>query len=97
VLEAAGVVAESDLAYATMHQLLGPLLPCMDGLPGPQAAALRISLGLQAERDAPDPFLVSLAALTLLSDAGQPVLCLVDDMQWADRTAQADPGQARSR
>jgi DNA-binding CsgD family transcriptional regulator len=84
VLEAAGAVAESDLAYATMHQLLGPLLPRMDGLPGPQGAALRISLGLQAERDAPDPFLVSLAALTLLSDAGQPVLCLVDDVQWVD-------------
>src|SRR5580693_4361667 len=84
VLEAAGAVAESDLAYATMHQLLGPLLPRVDGLPGPQAAALRIALGLQAARDTPDPFLVSLAVLTLLSDAGQPVLCLVDDVQWAD-------------
>ena len=84
MLQAAGAVAESDLAYAAIHQLLGPLLPRAGGLPEPQAAALRIALGLQAGRDAPDPFLVSLAVLTLLSDAGQPVLCLVDDVQWMD-------------
>ena len=84
VLQAAGAVAESDLAYAAIHQLLGPLLPRADGLPEPQAAALRIALGLQAGPDAPDPFLVSLAVLTLLSDAGRPVLCLVDDVQWMD-------------
>ena len=84
VLAAAGTAAESDLAYAAVHQLLGPLLPGVDGLPGPQAAALRIALGLQAAPDAPDPFLVSLAVLTLLSDAGRPVFCLVDDVQWLD-------------
>jgi hypothetical protein len=84
VLAAAGTAAESDLAYAAVHQLLGPLLPGVDRLPGPQAAALRIALGLQAAPDAPDPFLVSLAVLTLLSDAGRPVLCLVDDVQWLD-------------
>ena len=84
VLQAAGAVAESDLAYAAIHQLLGPLLPRAGGLPEPQAAALRIALGLQAGPDAPDPFLVSLAVLTLLSDSGRPVLCLVDDVQWMD-------------
>jgi DNA-binding CsgD family transcriptional regulator len=84
VLQAAGAVAESDLAYAAIHQLLGPLLPRAGGLPELQAAALRIALGLQAGPDAPDPFLVSLAVLTLLSDAGRPVLCLVDDVQWMD-------------
>ncbi len=84
VLAAAGTAAESGLAYAAVHQLLGPLLPGVDGLPGPQAAALRIALGLQAAADAPDPFLVSLAVLTLLSDAGRPVFCLVDDVQWLD-------------
>ena len=84
VLQAAGAVAESDLAYAAIHQLLGPLLSRAGGLPEPQAAALRIALGLQAGPDAPDPFLVSLAVLTLLSDAGRPVLCLVDDVQWMD-------------
>ncbi len=89
VLEAAAAAAESDLAYAALHQLIAPLLAGVDGLPEPQAAALRIALGLRAApnltgRAAPDPFLVSLAVLTLLSDAGRPVLCLVDDVQWVD-------------
>ena len=84
VLEAASAAAESDLAYAAVHQLLRPLLSHLDGLPEPQAAALAIALGLRAGPQAPDPFLVSLAALTLLSDAGRPVLCLVDDVQWMD-------------
>ena len=86
VLRAAGAAAEWDLAYATVHQLVAPLLPRAEGLPEPQAAALGIALGLRAGRapETPDPFLVSLAVLTLLSDAGQPVLCLVDDVQWVD-------------
>ena len=46
VLEAAGAEAESDLAYATVHQLLRPLLPRAGGLPEPQAAALRVAFGL---------------------------------------------------
>ena len=74
--------ALADILVA--EQLLGPLLPRAGGLPEPQAAALRIALGLQAGPDTPDPFLVSLAVLTLLSDAGRPVLCLVDDVQWMD-------------
>ncbi len=85
VLVAAGAAAESDLAYATAHQLIRPLLSRLDGLPAPQAAALGVALGLRAGPRAPDPFLVSLAVLTLLSDAGRPVLCLVDDVQWMDR------------
>src|SRR5712691_5183009 len=48
VLEAAGAAAESDLAYAALHQLIAPLLAGVDGLPQPQAAALRIALGLRA-------------------------------------------------
>jgi hypothetical protein len=54
------------------------VLPRADGLPEPQAAALGVALGLRAALEAPDPFLVSLAVLTLLCDAGRPVLCLVD-------------------
>ncbi len=86
VLSASGAEAESALPYATLQQLLRPVLGRAGRLPGPQAVALRVALGLKAG-PAPDRFLVSLAALSLLAEAaaGLPVLCLVDDAQWADR------------
>src|SRR5437016_1170651 len=85
VLSAQASEAESSLAYATLQQLLRTVLHLTSRLPTLQARALESALGL-AEGDAPDRFLVSLSALTLLSTAAaeQPVLCLVDDVQWAD-------------
>jgi DNA-binding CsgD family transcriptional regulator/tetratricopeptide (TPR) repeat protein len=85
VLHATCVEAESALAYATLHQLLCPILHVAAELPPPQQQALRIALGLEAG-GAPDRFLISLAALTLLSEAAteQPILCVLDDMHWAD-------------
>ncbi|MEV0830137.1 helix-turn-helix transcriptional regulator [Nonomuraea rubra] len=86
VLRAVGVAAESDLAYATLHQLLLPALGRVDGLPGPQAQALSILFG-RAHGAPPDPFLVALSTLSLLSllAAERPVLCVVDDAHWADQ------------
>src|SRR5215472_4754243 len=85
VLAAAGAEAETALAYAALHQLLRPVLDRARGLPEPQAAALDVALGRRTGA-APDRFLVSLAVLTLLAEvAGErPVLCLLDDAQWAD-------------
>jgi hypothetical protein len=82
VLRATGVEAESTLAYAALHQLLLPVLNHIDALPEPQADALRTALGLSSGETR--PFLVSAAALTLLSEADQAILCLVDDAQWCD-------------
>lgn len=86
VLRAVGVEPEADLAYATLHQLLLPVLGLADELPGPQAQALNILFG-RAHGAPPDPFLVALSTLSLLSLlAGEkPVLCVVDDAHWADR------------
>ncbi len=85
---AAGVQAEMGMGFAGLHQLLVPLLGGLGELPGPQRQALRSAFGL-VEGPPPDRFLVALAALTLLTDAGaaRPVLCLVDDAQWLDQVS----------
>ncbi|MEV4013405.1 LuxR family transcriptional regulator [Nonomuraea angiospora] len=86
VLRAVGVEPEADLAYATLHQLLLPVLGRAHELPDPQAQALRVLFG-RAHGAPPDPFLVGLSTLSLLSLAAgeKPVLCVVDDAHWADR------------
>lgn len=86
VLRAVGVAPEAELAYSTLHQLLLPALRLIDELPDPQALALRILFG-RAHGAPPDPFLVALSTLSLLSLlAGEkPVLCVIDDAHWADQ------------
>jgi DNA-binding CsgD family transcriptional regulator len=86
VLRATGVQSEMALAFAGLHQLLGPFLDRRERLPEPQRRALGTAFGLSAG-DAPDRFLVGLAALGLLAEVSEerPVVCLVDDAQWLDR------------
>ncbi len=88
VVRAVGVESEMELAYASLHQLCGPLLHQLESLPGPQRQALEIVFGLSAGA-APDRFLVALAVLSLLSEVSEerPVLCVVDDAQWLDQTS----------
>ncbi|WP_231743392.1 LuxR family transcriptional regulator [Mycobacterium sp. GA-2829] len=83
-----GAESEMELAYAGVQQLCAPLVGRIDRLPDPQKQALRCALGLR-EGDAPDRFLVSLAVLTLLGEAGaeQPTVCVIDDAQWVDRAS----------
>src|SRR6188472_4225721 len=45
VVRAVGVQSEMELAYASLHQLCGPLLDRLDGLPLPQRQALEIVFG----------------------------------------------------
>ncbi len=88
VLRATGVEAESGLAYAALHQLLHPVLDVTARLAVAQADTLRAALGLQPA-DVPGRFLVAVAVLALLSEAAreQPVLCVLDDAQLADRAS----------
>src|ERR671934_620305 len=85
VARVAGVESEMELPFAGLHQLCAPMLGWLDALPEPQRAALRVALGLSSG-PAPERFLVSLAALSLLAEvaAERPLLCLVDDAQWLD-------------
>ncbi|MET0452923.1 MAG: AAA family ATPase [Mycobacterium sp.] len=83
-----GAESEMELAYAGVQQLCAPLLSRIDRLPDPQAKALRVALGLR-EGGVPDRFLVGLAVLTLLGDAGaeRATVCIIDDAQWIDRAS----------
>ncbi|MFH8618126.1 AAA family ATPase [Streptomyces sp. NPDC017979] len=85
VERAAGVESETEFAFASLHQLCAPLLDRLGSLPRPRQAALEVAFGLR-DGDPPDPFLVALAALGLLTRAAEerPLLCLVDDAQWLD-------------
>ncbi|WP_272895284.1 LuxR family transcriptional regulator [Nonomuraea sp. MG754425] len=85
VLRGAGVEAEAELPLAGLHLVLAPVLHLRGRLPGPQSAALGAAFGLAgAERG--DRLLLGLATLSLLAEAAaDPLLVLVDDVQWLDR------------
>ena len=59
------------------------------GLPKRQASALLGALGLVPDPVAPDRLLTGIAVLTLLSDLSEasPVLVVVDDAHWLDRSS----------
>ncbi len=86
VLSAAGVEAESDLAFAGLHELLRPVLEHLGELPEIQSQALAGALGLAPAAHA-DRLLISAAVLGLLAAAAEdrPTLCVVDDAHWLDR------------
>jgi len=88
VARAVGVQSDVELAFAGLQQLCGPLLDGLDRLPAPQRDALDVAFG-KTVGPPPDRFLVGLAVLGLLSEAAadRPVVCVVDDAQWLDRTS----------
>jgi DNA-binding CsgD family transcriptional regulator len=85
VAEIAGVEAEMELPFATIHQLCVPMLAQLDALPQPQRHALSVAFGLEGG-EVPERFLIALAVLSLLSAVAEerPLLLLVDDAQFVD-------------
>jgi predicted ATPase len=83
-----GIEAEMELPFAAVQQLCSPFLELMGRLPQPQHEALGVAFGLTTG-PAPNPFLVGLAVLGLLSEAAeeQPLLAVVDDAHWLDRAS----------
>ncbi|MBA2953721.1 AAA family ATPase [Nocardioides sp. MAH-18] len=86
VLVARGSAAEANLPFASLHQLLRPLMHKVDQLPGLQGRALRAAFGM-GEADDVTPLFVSLATLELLVDhaVAAPVLVCLDDLDQMDR------------
>jgi len=85
VLTMTGIESESHLPYAGLHQLLHPVIALVENLPPPQKSALKTSLGTTAD-EAPEMFLVALAALNLIEDVAgdRPIVIAADDIQWLD-------------
>jgi DNA-binding CsgD family transcriptional regulator len=88
VLRARGVESETELPFAALADLIQPLLGSLDEIPEVQASALRAALGLgPAAGD--DRFTLCAGLLSLLGAAAddRPVLAILDDAQWIDRSS----------
>jgi DNA-binding CsgD family transcriptional regulator len=88
ICRAVGVESEMELAYAGLQQLCGPIVDLLTHLPSPRRDALEKVFGLSTGRP-PDRFLVGMAVLDLVAATaeGQPVMWIVDDAQWLDRSS----------
>ena len=86
-LATVGVESEAELAFAGLHPLVDSIAELVELLPDPRRRALQASFGIAGEFE-PDPFLVALAAYQVirLSARSGPVVLLVDDAQWLDRS-----------
>jgi len=86
-LSTTGIQSESQLPFAGLHQLLRPVLDDVDRLPATNGKAIRSALGMSDEVVA-SPFLVATSILHLLGESTEraPVLMVVDDAQWLDRS-----------
>jgi DNA-binding CsgD family transcriptional regulator len=88
IVRADGLEEEMELAFAGLQLLCAPMLGVLDRLSDPQKAALNIALG-RNDGLAPDRFLIGLAALSLIAEFArtQPLVCLIDDAHWLDRSS----------
>ncbi|HEX3814985.1 MAG TPA: AAA family ATPase [Mycobacteriales bacterium] len=93
-----GVESEMELAYAGLQQLCAPVIGSLADLPTFHRNALETVFGLIAGSP-PDRFLVGMAVLDLMTMVaqGQPLLWLVDDAQWLDRSSMQAIGFASRR
>jgi len=91
VARVVGVESDKDLAFAALHQLCAQLLDRVDRLSEPQREVLRKAF-VPTATASPDRLLVGLAVFSLLFQVAeeQPLLCVIEDVQWLDRqSAQA--------
>jgi len=98
VVRSAGVEGETELPFAVVQQLCAPIVGLAERLPRPQREALEIAFGL-SPGPAPNPFLVALAVLGLLSEAARErgLICVIDDAHWLDRASAQALGFAARR
>jgi predicted ATPase len=87
VVRARGVESEAEVPFAALYELCRPFLDRLDLLALPQASALRAAFGLG--EDETSRFAVGAGTLSLLAAAAEerPLLLLVDDAHWLDRSS----------
>jgi DNA-binding CsgD family transcriptional regulator len=87
VVRVDGVEFEADIGYSALSQAVLPHQALLDRLEGFHRDALLVALGLR-EGEPPDRLVVATAALRLLeiAAAASPVLVVVDDLHWVDRS-----------
>jgi DNA-binding CsgD family transcriptional regulator len=85
LLRARGIESEARIPFASLLELVRPILGHLGAIPEPQAAALEAALALRP-RGAHERFAVGAATLSLLAAAAEtePLLLLVDDAHWLD-------------
>jgi len=90
IVRTVGVQSEMELPFAAIQQLCAPILELRERLPLPQRLALEVAFGL-TDGPVPNGLLIGLAILGLVSEAAEdrPLLCVVDDAQWLDRSSAA--------
>ncbi len=88
VVRAAGVEFEADVSFAGLNQALGPLVSHLPELGDHHRIALSVALGL--DDGAPGGQLVIAAAALALCHAAaseRPLLMIIDDLFWLDRSS----------
>jgi tetratricopeptide (TPR) repeat protein len=82
-----GVESEAEFAFAGLHQLLRPVIGALAQLPESQRQTLEGALGLGVDIK-PDSFRVAVAAFQLICEVADsvPLVLIVDDAQWLDRS-----------
>jgi DNA-binding CsgD family transcriptional regulator len=88
VVWAAGAEFETGLGYSGLNQAFLPFIDELELLGDVHRDALAVALGYRAGAP-PDRLVVSTAALALLRRIAetQPVVLIVDDLQWLDRSS----------
>jgi hypothetical protein len=89
VVRTLGIESETELEYTALLDVCRPLLEHVAELPARQAEALRAALGLGPAGET-DRFTIGAATLGVLAAAAEtrPLLVVVDDEHWLDRSSQ---------
>jgi DNA-binding CsgD family transcriptional regulator len=98
VLRAAGVQFEADVSFSGLHQTLLPLLDGLDMVSPEHRDALSVAMG-SGDGPSPERFVVVDATLSLLRVAAvpEPVVLMIDDLQWLDRVSASVLGSVARR